>query len=117
MIGTEAKIVNLIVMRLGGQPVRIVLVRRKPRPPPRTDREQFRDEQAPDFPGRFLSQDVLDLPVRLGIVGAVLHRVDVLRAHRERLEGLLESAARDEYFGARGTAYEASLAADGDVHR
>jgi hypothetical protein len=32
-----------------------------------------------------LAEDVLDLAVRLGVVGAVLHQVEIVRAHGEGL--------------------------------
>ena len=47
-----------------------------------------------------LTQDVLDLAMRLGVVGAVLHEVEFVRTHGKRLKHCIELGAGDKDLGA-----------------
>src|SRR5262252_1547481 len=79
----KAEIVDLVMVALDRWTVGVVLVRGKSGPATGADGEQLRHEEPPDPAGRTLAEDMLDLAVGLGFVGAVLDLVDVGGPHNE----------------------------------
>jgi hypothetical protein len=55
------------------------------------------------LPCCWLAEDVLDLAVGLGVVGAVLHQVELVGAHGEGFEHLVVFGAGDEGLGLSDT--------------
>ena len=111
VIRSKPEIVDLVVAGLAGQAVRVMFVGRISGPPARAHRKQFRHQQPADAPRGLLAENVLDLAMCLGVVGAVLHRIDVLGPYHERLEGLVEARAR--LHGAGGSVHYLKTEADG----
>ena len=79
------------------QAVGVVLVAGKAGPAAGTDGEQLGHQQPADLVMLLLAEDVLDLAVCLGVVGAVLHKVGL--AHVERLQHLVVFRAGYEGLG------------------
>ena len=68
VIGTETEIVGFVVAGLIRQAICVVLVARESRPAALTDGVKLADQQSSDLAGLFLTEDMFDLAVGLGVV-------------------------------------------------
>ena len=78
VLRAEPKVVGFVVARFVGKAVGVVLVARESRPAAGTHGEEFADQQPAHLAVLLLAQDVLDLAMRLGVVRAVLHEVELV---------------------------------------
>ena len=115
MLGPEAEIVRLVMPGLVGKPVGIVLVAGEAGPTALSHGVEFRNQKPPHAAMLLLAQDVLDLAVCLGLVGAVLHDVEIVGAHCEGLQHLVVLRTRDEDLGLVRDAADARCGARGHV--
>ena len=93
-----------------------MLVRGKSRPSPLADREQFGDQQSPDPSMLFLPQDMLDLPMGLGLVRPVLHEIQIVGPHGKRFQCGLEAGTGHEHLAIAGRADHPGLVAGRNIH-
>ena len=64
-----------------------------------SDCKEFGDQQPPDLVVVLRAEDVLDLAMCLGVVGAVLHKIDLVGPDGKGFQGLIEARATDEHLG------------------
>ena len=112
VVRPEAEIVGFVVAGLVGQAVGVVLVAGEPGPATLPDREQLADQQPPYLAVMLLAENMLDLAVGLGVVGTILHQVEPVGAHIERLQHLVVFGPGDEGLGLVGGADDGHLGAD-----
>ena len=101
---------------LDRQSVRVMLVRRETRPSALADGKQLGNQQASDAPSLILPEYVLDLPVGLGFVGAVLDDIELIAANVKRFKHLVAARTRDEHLGLFRSAGQDDTGARWRVH-